>query len=46
VFDKIFRYMAEFPDVWFASYGEIARWMIEKHRDADTHARRLIDREY
>jgi hypothetical protein len=46
VFDKIFRYMAQFPDVWFASYGEIARWVLDTRRDAATHARRLIDRDY
>jgi allantoinase len=27
IFDKLFRYMAQFPDVWFASYGEIAQWV-------------------
>lgn len=42
IFDKIFRYLAQFPDVWFASYGEIARWVLDAQRDADTHARRLI----
>jgi peptidoglycan/xylan/chitin deacetylase (PgdA/CDA1 family) len=42
VFDKIFRYMAQFPDVWFASYGEIARWVLDTQHDADTHPRRLI----
>ena len=44
VFDKIFRYMAQFPDVWFASYAEIARWVLDTQREADTHARRLIGR--
>jgi peptidoglycan/xylan/chitin deacetylase (PgdA/CDA1 family) len=44
VFDKIFRYMAQFPDVWFASYAEIARWVLDTQRDAETHARRLIGR--
>ncbi len=42
VMEKILRYMAQYPDVWFASYGEIARWVLETQRGADTHARRLI----
>ena len=42
VYEKIFRYLAQFPDVWFASYGEIARWLLDTQRDADTHPRRLI----
>jgi hypothetical protein len=42
VFDKIFRYLAQFPDIWFASYAEIARWVLETQRGAETHARRLI----
>ncbi len=44
IFDKIFDYLAQFPDVWFASYGEIARWVMDTQRGADTHARRLIAR--
>jgi hypothetical protein len=36
--------MAQVPDVWFASYAEIARWMLDTQRDADTHARRLVGR--
>jgi len=42
VIEKILQYMARYPDVWFASYGEIARWVSETQRDADTHARRLV----
>jgi hypothetical protein len=34
--------MPQYPDVWFASYGEIARWVFDTQRGADTHARRLI----
>ena len=45
VFDKIFRYMAQFPDVWFASYAEIARWVLDTQREAETHARRLVGRQ-
>jgi len=40
VFDKIFKYMAQYPEVWFASYGEIARWVLENKLDADP--RRLL----
>ena len=42
IFDKVLRYIREFPDVWFASYGEIAQWTLDTQRDADTHARRLL----
>jgi peptidoglycan/xylan/chitin deacetylase (PgdA/CDA1 family) len=41
-YEKIFRYLAQFPDVWFASYGEIARWLLDTQREADTHPRRLL----
>ena len=44
VFDKIFSYMKTFPDVWFASYAEIARWVMDTQRDAEAHPRRLIAR--
>jgi peptidoglycan/xylan/chitin deacetylase (PgdA/CDA1 family) len=42
VYEKIFRYLAQFPEVWFASYGEIARWVMDTQRNADTAARRLL----
>jgi len=42
VMEKILKYMAQYPDVWFASYGEIARWVFETQRGADVHARRLV----
>lgn len=42
IMEKILKYMTQYPDVWFASYGEIARWMLDAQRGADTHARRLI----
>ena len=29
VYQKIFAYLAQFPDVWFASHGEIASWVIK-----------------
>jgi peptidoglycan/xylan/chitin deacetylase (PgdA/CDA1 family) len=42
IMEKILKYMAQYPDVWFASYGEIAHWVFETQRGADTHARRLV----
>ena len=42
IMEKILKYMAQYPDVWFASYGEIARWVHDTQRGADTHPRRLI----
>jgi hypothetical protein len=42
VFDKILKYMAQFPDVWFASHGETASWVLDEKIEADTYARRLM----
>jgi allantoinase len=42
IMEKILKYMAQYPDVWFASYAEIARWVFDTQRGADTHARRLV----
>jgi peptidoglycan/xylan/chitin deacetylase (PgdA/CDA1 family) len=42
VYEKIFSYMRRHDDVWFSSFGEIARWVMDHQRDADTHPRRLI----
>jgi allantoinase len=42
VYEKIFNYMRQHDDVWFSSFGEIARWVMDTQRDADTHARRLV----
>jgi allantoinase len=42
VFDKILKYFAQFPDVWFASHGEIARWVLDEKIEAETHAKRLF----
>jgi len=42
VFDKTFSYLTQFADAWFASYGEIARWVMDTQRGTDTHARRLL----
>ncbi len=35
IFDKLFRYMTGHSDVWFASYDEIAEWVIDKRLEAD-----------
>jgi peptidoglycan/xylan/chitin deacetylase (PgdA/CDA1 family) len=42
VFERIFSYLRRHDDAWFATFGEIARWVMDTQRDADTHARRLI----
>jgi peptidoglycan/xylan/chitin deacetylase (PgdA/CDA1 family) len=42
VYEKIFGYMRQHNDVWFTSFGEIARWVMDTQRNADTHARRLL----
>jgi peptidoglycan/xylan/chitin deacetylase (PgdA/CDA1 family) len=42
VYEKLFNYMRRHNDVWFTSFGEIARWVMETQRDADTHPRRLL----
>ena len=31
VLDKILKYFAQFPDVWFASHHEIARWTLDQN---------------
>jgi peptidoglycan/xylan/chitin deacetylase (PgdA/CDA1 family) len=43
VFDKILKYFAQFPDVWFASHGEIARWTLDENIEAETYARRAFE---
>jgi peptidoglycan/xylan/chitin deacetylase (PgdA/CDA1 family) len=43
VFDKIFKYMHQYPDVWFASYEEIATWIAEHGFSPETYARRLLE---
>ena len=40
IYQKIFSYFAQFPDVWFASHGEIARWVLDNKFAADP--RRLL----
>jgi allantoinase len=41
VFDRILKYIAQFPDVWFASHGEIARWTLDENIEAETYGRRI-----
>jgi hypothetical protein len=36
------KYFSQFPDVWFASHSEIARWVLDENIEAETHARRLL----
>jgi hypothetical protein len=40
IYQKIFSHFAQFPDVWFASHGEIARWVIDNAFEPDP--RRLL----
>ena len=40
MYQKIFKYMAQFPEVWFASHAEIARWVLAHKLQADP--RRLL----
>jgi allantoinase len=40
IYQKIFTYFAQFPDVWLASHGEIARWVIDNAFEPDP--RRLL----
>jgi hypothetical protein len=42
VFEKILGYMRKHDDVWFATFGEVARWVRDTQSQADSHARRLI----
>jgi len=42
VLDKILKYFARFPDVWFASHGEIARWTLDQNIEAETFGRRAL----
>ena len=44
VYEKLLGYMRRHDDVWFSSFGEIARWVMDTQRDADTHARRLLSK--
>jgi allantoinase len=44
VYEKIFSYMRRHDDVWFSSFGEIARWVMDTQRGADMHPRRLLNK--
>lgn len=35
IFEQCIRYAKGFPDVWFCTKGEIARWYLEKRRGGD-----------
>ena len=40
--DKLLRYFAQFPDVWFARHSELARWALEGDADEITNAQRFF----
>jgi peptidoglycan-N-acetylglucosamine deacetylase len=40
IFDKLFKYVTKHDDVWFATYAEIARWVLDNKLDPDP--RRLL----
>jgi peptidoglycan/xylan/chitin deacetylase (PgdA/CDA1 family) len=42
VFDRILTYIGGHPDVWFATYGEIARWVHDQGFVPETFARRRL----
>jgi allantoinase len=42
VFDKVLKYIAQFPDVWLTSHVEIARWTLAENIEAETYARRIL----
>jgi hypothetical protein len=40
--DKLLRYFAQFPGVWFARHRELARWALEGDADEITNAERFF----
>jgi peptidoglycan/xylan/chitin deacetylase (PgdA/CDA1 family) len=42
VYDKIFRYLKQHPDVWFANYGQIAEWISSQGYAPETYGRRVL----
>ena len=42
MFDKLLRYFAQFPGVWFARHRELARWALEGDADEVTNAQRFF----
>ena len=43
VLRQVLQYFAQFPDVWFTSHGEIARWVNELGVDGESYAERFFD---
>lgn len=43
VIDRILKYMKQYPDVWFASYAEIAEWIKSNGFSPHTYARRQFE---
>ena len=35
IYQKIFSYINQHPDVWFASHDDIARWVLKNKFEAD-----------
>ena len=42
VFREVLQFMDQFPDVWFTSHGEIARWVNELGSGGDGYADRFL----
>lgn len=42
MFDKLIKYFAAFPDVWFARHGELAHWAIDGKIDDFSYAQRFF----
>ena len=40
--DRLLRYFAQFPDVWFARHSELARWALAGDADEITNAQRFF----
>jgi allantoinase len=44
VIDKLFRYFAQFPDVWYARHTELAEWALAGEADEVSNAERFFPR--
>lgn len=42
VLRQVLQYFAQFPDVWFTSHGEVARWVNELGIDGESYAERFF----
>lgn len=42
ILDQLLQYVSQFPDVWFASFGEIARWVKSRGVDEITYRQRYF----